>query len=134
MHPIATIFAFIAGLIHVLIFIAESVFWMQPVVHKRFMVSTQVQAETIEIFIVNQGYYNLFLALGMFWGIYQLRVRPEFAKLFIGYICTFMVAAALVLLITAPSLVKGVLIQGLAPSIVLIYVVHDHYRKVTKNA
>ena len=63
-------FAGLAGTIHVLFFVMESILWMNPKVHSRFLVEDLADAEAINVFIMNQGFYNLFLAMGIFAGLY----------------------------------------------------------------
>ncbi|HEY6784033.1 MAG TPA: DUF1304 family protein, partial [Gemmatimonadales bacterium] len=55
----------LAGAIHVLIFCMESLWWTAPGVQKRFR-QTPEQAQATKLFAFNQGFYNLFLALGVF--------------------------------------------------------------------
>ena len=62
------IFAGIAGLLHIWIFMMESVLWMDPAIHGRFRVPSVEQAEILRNVFFNQGFYNLFLALGALYG------------------------------------------------------------------
>ena len=57
-----SILAAIAAFIHVLFFPMESLFWMKPAVRKIFR-RTEAEAETTRLMALNQGYYNLFLAV-----------------------------------------------------------------------
>src|SRR6266566_4483126 len=74
--------AIVAGAVHVLIFAMESLWWTTPQVRARFRQSPE-QAEATRLFAFNQGFYNLFLALGTFAGvarsppIEQSSARPE---------------------------------------------------------
>ena len=47
----------------------ESLTWTQPATWKRFGVASQADAETTRPTAYNQGFYNLFLALGALVGI-----------------------------------------------------------------
>src|SRR3954471_21187476 len=61
---IGAIFVGIAGLIHVAIFLFESGLWNRPSTWKRFGVKTQEDADVLCPMAYNQGFYNLFRALG----------------------------------------------------------------------
>ncbi len=58
------VFALLAALLHVYIFIMESITWTQPATWKRFGVTSQADADTTRPLAYNQGFYNLFLAVG----------------------------------------------------------------------
>jgi putative membrane protein len=121
MCSIAIVFAAIAGLIHLLFFLMESVFWMNPKVHKGFGVKSLAEAEQFKISFFNQGFYNLFLAIGMFVGIYLLHGEYLIVgKTLVIFCSASMFAASLVLLVSKPGMLRGVFIQGLSPLIVLI--------------
>jgi putative membrane protein len=120
---IATVFAALAALLHVYIFVMESVQWTQPRVWKRFGVPDQAAADTTKPMAYNQGFYNLFLAIGailglvLFWaggGESALRVGGVTLVLFsLGS----MVAASLVLLTSGRTYLRPALIQGTLPLI-----------------
>ena len=59
-----TIFVGLAALLHVLFFLLESVWFEKPFAWKRFGVADQEKALVIKPWAYNQGFYNLFLALG----------------------------------------------------------------------
>ena len=59
---VAIVFAALAALLHVYIFVMESVLWTRPSIWKRFGLKSQEDAETIAPMALNQGFYNLFLA------------------------------------------------------------------------
>jgi len=56
-----------AGL-HVVFFLFESVLFRRPKIQERFRVAPSV-AEAVRPWAFNQGFYNLFLALGCFAGL-----------------------------------------------------------------
>ena len=58
------VFAFLAAALHVFIFTMESVTWTKPATWKRFSIASQADAETTKPLAYNQGFYNLFLAIG----------------------------------------------------------------------
>jgi putative membrane protein len=65
----AQIFAVVAALLHLIFFAFETVFWSNPVVWKRFGITSQQQADTIRPMAYNQGFYNLALAVGLLVGV-----------------------------------------------------------------
>lgn len=113
------IFASLAGITHVLFFCLESILWSTPKVQKIFNIKPDmVQATKLMAF--NQGFYNLFLALGVFVGIGFLARQKTVGMTLIIFGCLCMLGAALVLLFSAPHMMRGVLIQGVPPFIALI--------------
>lgn len=66
---IATVFVGLAALLHVYIFLMESVRWTKPQTWQRFGVADQNAADITKPMAYNQGFYNLFLAVGAAAGI-----------------------------------------------------------------
>ncbi|MDB5226465.1 MAG: hypothetical protein JWN78_658 [Bacteroidota bacterium] len=120
MPAISVVFAAIAALLHVLFFLMESVYFMNPKVHKGFGVKNLQDAEVLKVSMFNQGYYNLFLAGGIFAGIYYFHSEPVISKALILFCCAYMFLASIVLLISKPGMMRGVLIQGLCPLIAIV--------------
>lgn len=120
--PIITlVFATIAGFIHVLFFLMESVFWMHPKVHKGFGIKTLAEAEQFKLSFFNQGFYNLFLAMGIFAADYLLFSGYFIAgKTLLLFCCASMFSASIVLLVSKPGMLRGVFIQGLAPLVAIL--------------
>lgn len=57
------VFAILAGLLHVLIFILESFRWTDPKTMRTFSISSIQEAEATKEMAYNQGFYNLFLGV-----------------------------------------------------------------------
>ena len=112
--------AILAGLIHVLIFCMESLWWTTPAVRTRFRQLPE-QAQATRLFAFNQGFYNLFLALGVFAGFaLVLAGHPVSGWTLVTWSCLSMLGAALVLVASAPQMRRGALIQGTAPLLFLL--------------
>lgn len=112
----ALVFAIIATLIHVLIFALESVLWAKPSVWRRFGLKSQADAELVEPMAFNQGFYNLFLALGSTVGLLLLGWgNPVAGKWVLLVALASMTLASIVLIISRRRLWRAALIQGLAP-------------------
>ena len=120
---LATVFGSLAALLHVYIFVMESVQWSQPRIWKRFGVPDQATAEATKPMAYNQGFYNLFLAIGAILGIVLFwaggpGTGGDIAGLaLVLFSLGSMVAAALVLLTTGIKYLRPALIQGTLPLI-----------------
>jgi len=116
----AVIFAVLAAAIHVLFFVLESVLFRRPFAWRAFGIRTQQDAETTRDWAFNQGFYNLFLALGTLTGVLVWVLgKPHQGRALIGFGCSCMLAAALVLLGTDRRMGRAALTQGLLPLIAL---------------
>ena len=112
--------AALAGLIHVLFFCMESLWWTRPAVYRRFR-STEAQAQTTRNLAFNQGFYNLFLAAGIFGGLLLIGTgHYRGGMILIAWNCLSMLAAAVVLAASSPKMIRGALIQGLPPLVFLL--------------
>lgn len=112
--------AMLAGVIHVAIFCMESLWWTTPKVRARFRQAPE-QAQATKLFAFNQGFYNLFLGLGVFAGLTLVLAGHSVAGLtLVTWSCLSMLGAAIVLLASAPQMQRGALIQGAAPLLFLL--------------
>ncbi len=118
MTTVAAIAGGLAGLLHVLFFVMESLLWRKPRVHRVFGAATAADAATLAPAMYNQGFYNLFLAAGAATGVVLL--LNDGNAMLLGYTCGFMCAAALVLVGRSPAMWRGALIQGLVPAVALV--------------
>jgi putative membrane protein len=110
----------LAGAIQVLIFCMESLWWTRPNVQKRFRQSPE-QAQATKLFAYNQGFYNLFLAIGVFGGFALVLAGHHTAGMVLAtWSCLSMLAAAIVLVTSAPQMRRGAVIQGAAPLLFLL--------------
>lgn len=110
----------LAGVIHVVIFCMESLWWTTPSVRARFRQRPE-QAEATKLFAFNQGFYNLFLGLGVFVGLtLVLTGHPVSGLTLATWSCLSMFGAAIVLAASAPQMYRGALIQGTAPLLFLL--------------
>ena len=110
----------LAGVIHVLIFCMESLWWTTPTVRARFP-QTPEQAQATRLFAFNQGFYNLFLALGVFAGLTLVLAGHPIAGLTLAtWSCLSMLGAAVVLVASVPGMQRGAVIQGAAPLLFLL--------------
>ena len=123
MNVIGQATAVLAALIHVVIFAMESVLFPRPAVHGRFFVKAQ-DVEAVRPWAFNQGFYNLFLALGCLVGVILLHAGPDEAgRALIAMACGSMLAAALVLIGTDRRMIRGAALQGTLPLLTLILLI-----------
>ncbi|MFU8945833.1 DUF1304 domain-containing protein [Mycetocola zhadangensis] len=116
-----TIAATLSAAMHVLIFYWESLAWTRPAVWKRFGLASADDAETTRVLAYNQGFYNLFLAIGALIGsiIYGLgSTEAGFALGLFAVACMF--AAAVVLVTSGKGRVRAALVQGFFPLVTIV--------------
>ncbi|MGR0218977.1 DUF1304 domain-containing protein [Agromyces sp. ZXT2-6] len=106
----------LAALLHVWIFVLESIRWMQPATWRVFGVRSHEQAEVLRPMAYNQGFYNLFLAVGAFAGLALLALGLPYAgRALVLFTTAAMTAAAVVLTTSGPGYLRPALIQGTLP-------------------
>jgi putative membrane protein len=122
---IGSVFAAIAALIHMYIFVLESVNWTKESTRKVFGVRSAEDAELMKPLAYNQGFYNLFLALGVVTGLIMIAggsvAQGGYAVVIFALLS--MLLAAVVLITSNPKLARSALIQGLAPLLGLLFLV-----------
>ena len=122
MAYVALAFAVLAAGLHVMIFVFESVLWTQEPIWRRFKLESQDQADVTRPLAFNQGFYNLFLAVGTFVGV----VCVLTGTLTVGWTLIIfgtasMTAAAVVLVCTGRRFVRPAATQALFPVLCLIF-------------
>lgn len=87
-------------------FILEAIFWMQPFVHNLLLdwfnnppasLSYDMHALVLKKLFINQGFYNLFIAVGGIAGLYQLKRNKVVGYALILFTCFAAVGAGVVL-------------------------------------
>ena len=114
------IFAALAALLHVYIWVMESLTWTSARTRATFGTGEEEAQATKEL-AFNQGFYNLFLAVVTFVGIvFYGFEHPDvgFALIFAG--TGSMLAAALVLLVSSPDKARAAITQGILPLIGIV--------------
>jgi putative membrane protein len=117
---IGSILIFLAAALHIYVFFLESITWRTPKTWKTFGLPSQEHADIIRPMAFNQGFYNLFLAVGIAAGVAQIAAGAEVAgRSIVLFACLCMVWAGIVLLVTSPRLARAALLQ-LAPPLLAI--------------
>mgnify|MGYP002385119654 CR=1 FL=1 len=119
---IATVFAALAAVLHVYIFVMESVQWTRPRIWRRFGVADQAAADTTRPMAYNQGFYNLFLAVGAVVGLVLFWAGADAAVVAAGralvlFALGSMLAAAIVLTTSGAKYLRPAAVQGTLPLI-----------------
>ena len=109
----------LAGLLHVLFFLMESVLFTRPDVYQGFKLDA-TQVETVRLWAFNQGFYNLFLALGCLVGIALASERRTTGRTLVSFTCACMFGAGVVLVASAPELAGAAAVQAVPPLVALV--------------
>lgn len=118
MLTLGYVFAGLAALVHVYIFWLEALAF-ESAGRKAFGVSAQ-DAAIMKPWAYNQGFYNLFLAIGTGVGLAVAGSDRHAAIALVLFGTGSMVTAALVLITSDPGKARGAVVQGVFPAIALI--------------
>jgi putative membrane protein len=114
------ILAGLAAVLHVYIFVLESLQWSAPKTRATFG-TTLEEAEATKLLAFNQGFYNLFLALVTVVGVGFMISggTPVGAALVFAGVGSMM-AAAVVLLASSPDKARSAAVQGVFPLVAVV--------------
>jgi len=115
----ACVLAALAALVHVYIFVLESVRWEDPATRRVFGTTEEIAALTQPL-AYNQGFYNLFLAIVTAAGVALVGSHREAAVALLCAGTGSMLAAALVLITSDRSKARAAVVQGLFPALSLL--------------
>jgi len=122
MQVATLVLAGLAALVHVYIFVLESLRWEEPSTRRTFGTTAETAAVTKPL-AYNQGFYNLFLAVVTAAGILVAGSQPEAATALLAAGPGSMLAAALVLFTSDPAKARAAVVQGLFPLLSLVALV-----------
>jgi putative membrane protein len=128
MPLIAQMFAVIAAVLHIWFFVLGSLLWRRPSTWHRFRIESQADADLIAPMARNQGFYNLFLALGVLFGVLTAHPDGNFIHLGDGgsgeaialFGCVVMVGAGIVLVLGDRRFLPAALIQAVPPALAIV--------------
>ncbi len=123
---IGLVLAGMAATLHVAFFVLESVLFRLPFGRRVFGVRAEADSAPLRLFAVNQGVYNLALAIVVVVGIVLTAAEPGSiagpAVVVAG--CAVMVVAGAALAFTAPPrLMPAALAQGIPPLLAIVALV-----------
>ncbi|WP_145804382.1 DUF1304 domain-containing protein [Kribbella amoyensis] len=118
MSIVAQIFVGLAGVFHLAVFALESVLFRKPSTYRRFLIRTPEEAEVARPWAFNQGFYNLFLAIGALGGLVAGGDRGHAIALFA---CACMAGAGLVLVASDRRMVRSAALQAVPPILALVF-------------
>ncbi|MCU1415568.1 MAG: hypothetical protein JWN80_2908 [Microbacteriaceae bacterium] len=120
---IGSVFVFLAALFHLYVFFLESISWTRPRTWKIFGIASQADADTIKPMAFNQGFYNLFLALGAGIGLVLIPINFWAGFGMIALAAGSMFLAGLVLIFSVKGSARSALLQAVPPLIGLVFIV-----------
>ena len=123
---IGLVLAGMAATLHVAFFVLESVLFRLPFGRRVFGVRAETNSAPLRLFAVNQGVYNLALAIVVVVGIVLTAAEPGSiagpAVVVAG--CAVMAVAGAALALTAPPrLLPAALAQGIPPLLAIVAIV-----------
>jgi len=118
---LGTLLIVLATLFHIYVFTLESLTWRKPKTWKTFGISSQERADIIAPMALNQGFYNLFLAVGAGAGLVMLGFNSVIALTLIGFASLSMAGAGTVLFFSVKTSRRAAIIQAGPPLLGLIF-------------
>ena len=116
----------LAAVFHGYVFVLESLRWTAPRTRAAFGIRSAEEAEVTRLLAFNQGFYNLFLAIGAAVGVVLVAVAvaagapaegTAAGTALIVLAAGSMAAAAVVLGASQPRLIRAALLQFLPPAL-----------------
>jgi putative membrane protein len=108
----------LAAVFHGYVFVLESLRWTAPRTRAAFGIRSAEEAEATRLLAFNQGFYNLFLAVGAAVGVVLVAAGATVAgTALIALAAGSMAAAGVVLAASQPRLLRAALLQLLPPAL-----------------
>ena len=121
MPIVAVVAALGAAGLHVLFFILESVTFTQPSVAARFGLTTPEQIAAVRPMAFNQGFYNLFLAIGIVGGLALVVTGSvDAGRAIVLFACACMVGAGAVVFVSSRRFARSAAIQAVPPLVAIV--------------
>ncbi|ROP74731.1 DUF1304 domain-containing protein [Curtobacterium sp. PhB115] len=119
---ISGVCAVLAGLVHVHIWFLESIIWTSPRARKVFGIATETEADATRSLAFNQGFYNLFLAIGAILGVVLvLAGNTATGWTLVVFSTASMLGAAVILVGSGRKYLNSAFKQGTLPLIALLF-------------
>lgn len=120
---IGSVLIFLAAVFHVYVFTLESITWRSPKTWKTFGLPSQEHADIIGPMAFNQGFYNLFLALGAGVGLALLGTNSAIAHTLMFFSALSMVGAGVVLFFSVKTSRRAAIIQAGPPLLGVLFTI-----------
>jgi putative membrane protein len=121
MPIIGVVAAALAALIHVWFFVLESLWFERPNVAGRFGLRTSEQVEAVRPMAFNQGFYNLFLAIGIAGGLLLVAGgNAASGRPIVLFSCACMVGAGIVLVASNRRFASAATLQAVPPLVAIV--------------
>ena len=120
LSSVGAIFILLSVLFHAYVFTLESLTWSNPKTWKMFGLPNQEHAEIIKTMAFNQGFYNLFLAIGAGVGLVLLGINSTVALSLLSFSSVCMVGAGVVLFFSVKTSRRSAFIQAGPPLMGLV--------------
>jgi putative membrane protein len=117
MGVVAQVFVVVAGVFHLAVFAMESLLFRKPSTYRRFRVKGDAEAAVVRPWAFNQGFYNLFLALGALGGLIAGGDEGHAIALFS---CACMAGAGIVLIASDRRMARAAAAQAVPPILALV--------------
>ena len=120
----AQLAALVAALLHIGFFALESFLVPRPDVWARFRLTSQADADVVRPMAFNQGFYSLFLALGVLGGLLLVASGSvEAGRAIVLFACACMVGAGAVLVASDRRFASSAAIQAIPPLLAIVLTV-----------
>jgi putative membrane protein len=120
MNLVTQIVAVIMGVTLVVVFVLESFFYRRPELHSIFLIEPGQEA-TVRLWVVNQGFYNLFFGVAALTGVALASFgRVDVGTALVVFTCASMAISGAVLFVTERRLWRSSIAQALPPSVALV--------------
>jgi putative membrane protein len=111
----------LAAAIHGYVFVLESLTWTSPRTRATFGVRSDAEVEATRLLAFNQGFYNLFLAVGVAIGLaLEATGQADAGRVLVLFACGSMVAAGLVLVLHDSRFVRAGALQVVPPLVAIL--------------
>jgi putative membrane protein len=120
MNLVTQIAAVFMGVALVVVFVLESFFYRRPELHSIFLIEPGQEA-TVRLWVVNQGFYNLFFGAAALAGVALASFgRVDVGTALVVFTCASMAISGAVLFVTERRLWRSSIAQALPPSVALV--------------
>jgi putative membrane protein len=123
MNLVTQIAAVFMGVTLVVVFVLESFFYRRPELHSIFLIEPGQEA-TVRLWVVNQGFYNLFFGVAALSGVALASFGwQDVGTALVVFTCISMAISGAVLFVTERRLWRSSIAQTLPPSVALVALV-----------